>query len=47
MENEGTLEFLPKTVQELASSFSWTEKSVPHRRDRDEHSRTGILTSGL
>ena len=47
MENEGTLEFLPKTVQELASSFSWTEKLVPHSRNRDEHNRTGILTSGL
>jgi hypothetical protein len=46
-ENEGILKFLPKTVQELASSFSWTEKSIPHLRDRDEHSQTGILTSGL
>jgi hypothetical protein len=33
-ENEGILKFLPKTVQELASSFSWTEKLVPHPRDR-------------
>jgi hypothetical protein len=46
-ENEGILKFLPKTVQELASSFSWTEKLVPHPRDRDEHSQTDILTSGL
>ena len=36
-ENEGILKFLPKTVQELASSFSWTEKLVSHPRDRDEH----------
>jgi len=46
-ENEGILKFLPKTVQELASSFSWTEKLVPHPRDRDEHRQTGILTSGF
>src|SRR5881409_2670726 len=46
-ENEGILKFLPKTVQQLASSFSWTEKLVPHLRDRDEHRQTGILTSGL
>ena len=46
-ENEGILKFLPKTVQEPASSFSWTEKLVPHPRNLDEHSRTGILTSGL
>src|SRR6058998_190989 len=46
-ENEGILKFLPNTVQELASSFSWTEKLVPHRRNRDEHSQIGILTSGF
>ena len=46
-ENEGILKFLPNTVQELASSFSLTEKLVPHRRDHDEHGQTGILTSGL
>jgi hypothetical protein len=28
----------------LASSFSLTEKSIPHKRDRDEHDQTGILT---
>src|SRR5262249_28234571 len=26
---------------------SWTEKLVPHPRDSDEHSQSGILTSGL
>ena len=46
-ENEGILKFLPKTVRKLASSFSWTEKWVPHSRHLDEHSQTDILTSGL
>jgi hypothetical protein len=34
-----------KWSDRLASSFSLTEKPVPHARDRDEHSQTGILTS--
>jgi len=46
-ENEGILKFLPKTVRKLASSFSWTEKLVLRAQDHDEHSQTGILTSGI
>jgi len=36
-----------KTVHGLASSFSLTEKLAPHKRSRDEHNQTGILTWGF